>query len=40
VAGAGAIGWGCEAAVVVCGITLDETPGYGCCWYVLLLMMG
>lgn len=34
------MGCGCEAAVVVCGIMLDEAPGYGCCWYVLLPMMG
>jgi hypothetical protein len=34
------MGWGCEAAVVVCGIILDEEPGYGCCEYVLLPIIG
>jgi hypothetical protein len=34
------MGWGWEAAVVVWGIMLDEDPGYGCCGYVLLPMIG
>jgi hypothetical protein len=32
-AGTGSMNWGCDAAVVVCGIMLDQAPGYGSCGY-------